>query len=440
MTNDQPISGAEGRDTPAKGAAWSLSLLLGINLFNYIDRQVLAAVEPDVRRALLSPLDPNPRGKMGWLSTAFIVTYMLVAPLFGWLAERMSRWWLVAIGVAIWSVASGASGWAGTFTLLLITRCFVGVGEAAYGPVAPTIIADLYPIRQRGLVLSFFYLAIPVGGALGYALGGQVAESSLGWRWAFYLVLPPGLLLAGLCLFMRDVRSKPDAAVPRRKPGIGQYAVLLRTPSYVLDCAGMAAMTFAIGGIGYFMPDYLELRHVAGLGKISPRLLFGVITAVGGLLATIAGGLAGDALRKRFPGSYFLVSAGGLLAGAPLLALMLFTPFPFAWIWLFLCVFCLFFNTGPSNTILANVTHPAIRASAFAINILVIHALGDAISPPVIGHISDWLHRAGHTEVWSMNAAFMLISSTMVIGGLFWFWGARYLEKDTAAAPTRLGE
>lgn len=429
----QPIHSLEnGGNNPrgvARGAWISLALLLAINLFNYIDRQVLAAVEPDIRKRLL-PHALDARAKMGLLSGAFTLTYMLAAPLFGWLAERKSRWILIGLGVLIWSLASGASGLAVSFGMLLATRCFVGIGEGAYGPAAPTIISDLYPIRIRGRVLSWFYLAIPVGSALGYALGGQVAESSLGWRYAFYFVVPPGLVLGAICFFMRDVRpgSADATATPIHSPGLKNYAVLFRTPSYVLDCLGMAAMTFAIMGVGYWMPEYMDSRHVPGIGGLSPRLVFGAITAVAGLLATLAGGITGDTLRRRFTGSYFLVSGVGLLVGAPLIVLMLHTPFPAAWGVIFVAVFCLFFNTGPSNTILANVTHPAIRATAFAVNIFVIHLLGDAISPTVVGWIAD---RAG------MNAGFVFMAVVMAGGGVFWIWGAKYLARDTELAPSR---
>src|SRR5437667_3801968 len=130
---------------------------------------------------------------------AFMVTYMAGAPIFGRLAEKRNRWFLVGVGVLLWSLASGASGLAGGFFGLLLTRCFVGIGEAAYGPVAPTLISDLYPIKVRGSVLSWFYAAIPVGSALGYALGGLA-----GWPWSFYLVVPPGLALGVWCFLMPE--------------------------------------------------------------------------------------------------------------------------------------------------------------------------------------------------------------------------------------------
>jgi MFS family permease len=429
------------RETPLPGARAALVLLLAINLFNYIDRQVLAAVEPDIRRDLLPPDDPSPKFKMGLLSTAFLVTYMVTAPLFGWLADRMSRWTLIGIGVLLWTVASGASGvnWhespTTAFTILLLTRCFVGVGEGGYGPVAPTLISDLYPVKVRGSVLAYFYLAIPVGGALGYALGGQMA-ASLGWRWAFFSVVPPGLVLGVLCFLMREPpRGQADAvdAAATRKARASDYLEMLRIPSWVLNTLGMAAMTFAIGALAYWMPDYLEQRAVSDVNlfgaAVNARTFFGALTALAGLVATLLGGIAGDRLRDRFPGSYFLVSGLAMLVGCPMVLLVIWTPFPWAWFFVFGAVFCIFFNTGPTNTILANVTHPAVRATGFALNILVIHSLGDAISPPIVGFIAD------RTD---MNVGFMVVSGTVLLGGVIWLFGVRYLERDTALAPQRL--
>jgi MFS family permease len=419
-------------EMPLPGARKALTLLLTINLFNYVDRYVLAAVEPKIQEQFFRPSDPNAEFLMGSLATAFIISYMLAAPVFGWLADRMSRWLLVGVSVLLWSLATGASGMAGAFTILLITRLFVGVGEAGYGPAAPTIIADLYPLARRGAVLAWFYAAIPVGSALGYALGGLVADR-YGWRRAFYVVVPPGLLLGIVCFFMRDPRhaSAAPGGSPTtnsvRKVNAADYLVLWKTPSYVLDCLGMAAMTFAIGGIAYWMPKYLVGRENAGsLGHINTT--FGAITVVAGLAATLAGGWFGDKLKARFPSSYFLVSGVAMLIACPLILLMLWTPFPWVWGVIFLAVFFLFFNTGPSNTILANVTHPSIRATAFAVNILVIHALGDALAPPILGKI-------GH---YSWNAAFLVVAATMGLAGALWLWGCRYLAADTAAAPSSL--
>jgi MFS family permease len=436
------------RQNPLPGARLALILLLAINLFNYIDRYVLATVEPDIRRELL-PNDPEAMAKTGLLSTAFFLVYMIMAPVFGWLGDRMSRWKLVGIGVILWSLASGASGipWhtnlAWAFWILLLTRCFVGIGEAAYGPIAPTVISDLYPVERRGRVLAWFYAAIPVGSALGYALGGEVAKKSSffasigGWRWAFYLVVPPGILLGLWSFLMREpARGQAERGgepVTRQARG-KDYLALLKIPSYLIDTLGMTAMTFALGGLAYWMPAYLEQRAVApvplpGLGSVDARSIFGGLLALAGLTGTLAGGMAGDLLRRRCSGSYFLVSGAGMIAGFPLILLVLHTSFPWAWIFLFLTAFCLFLNTGPSNTILANVTPPAIRASAFAINIFIIHALGDVISPPITGFIADH---------YTLTRGFQLLAFMTLVGGVLWFMGSRFLARDTELAPGRL--
>jgi MFS family permease len=399
------------------GARFSLALLLTINLLNYIDRQVLSAVEPNIR----AEFHIN-KTQSGYLATAFILSYMVMAPVFGWLADRTSRWVLVGFSVLLWSAATAAGGLAAGFVMLLITRMFVGVGEAGYGPAAPTIISDLFPVARRGSVLAWFYVAIPVGSALGYVVGGAVG-GWLGWRWAFYIVTIPGVLLGIWSFFLKDPpRGAADVGhAIHGLPRLSDYSHLLKIRSYVINTLAMAAMTFAIGGMSYWMPDYLAQHR--GLGD-SAKIKFGAITVVAGLAATILGGLAGDKLRNRFSGSYFLVSGIGILIAAPFVMAMLYMPFPAAWVMLFGAIFFLFFNTGPSNTALANVVSPSVRASAFAVNIFMIHALGDAPAPPILGHIADH---------YGWNAAFSLVAACMVIAGILWLIGMPHLKPDTDA-------
>jgi MFS family permease len=452
VTSVKPTTPGAGPDTPLPGARMALALLLTINLFNYIDRYVLAANLTPIEKQLLPPNDPANEEWLGNLAMAFMVSYMVFAPVFGWLAGRMHRWKLVGIGVVLWSLASGASGLAGTFHagsvgatgfhafvgtfgFLLLTRCFVGIGEAAYGPVAPTVISDLYPVKIRGSVLAWFYAAIPVGSALGYTLGGL-----LGWPWAFYWVVPPGLLLGLWCFLMPEPpvgQADPGAGIGNRPLRLKDYLVLLRTPSYVLVTLGMAAMTFALGGIAHFMPHYIhDYKGVSDLVHVNT--VFGMIVVVSGLAATLLGGMVGDRLRPRFPGSYFLVSSIAMFLGFPLFVAVIYTPFPAAWVLIFLACFCLFFNTGPTNTVLANVTHPAVRAQGFAINIFVIHLLGDAISPTIIGTIARVTALPDGTA--NMNAGFLAVSGMILVGGCLWLAGVPYLARDTALAPKRLEE
>lgn len=504
------------RPGPLPGARTVLALLLAINLFNYIDRQVLSAVQMHIERDF-----GRSKAEIGLLASMFLISYTLAAPVFGWLGDRMSRWTLVGVGVIVWSLASGGTGWAATFGVMLLTRALIGVGEAAYGPVAPTLIADLYPVEHRGAKLAWFYAAIPVGSALGYAFGGFMAEH-FGWRRAFEAVVLPGVLLGVVCFLMPEPRRGATDGVAHRTARFRDYLTLLRTPSYVLCSLGMTAMTFTLGGVAVWIPTYyyeresvyaitpavyaklreiaqpppdavldavapalrrmgieaevraipedvidrlkalegLKIRgmdafraalagpltsdevaayraRIAGAARIESEslsegtigLTFGAIVAFTGLGATLAGGWLGDKLRPRWPGSYFLVSGVGMLLGFPLFLLAVNVPLPWGWLWCFGAVFCLFFNTGPSNTILANVTHPAVRSSAFALNILVLHLLGDVASPPIVGWVDGFA---------SLRHGMYLLSGAILLSGLLWLWGARYLERDTRLAPTRL--
>lgn len=406
--------------TPKTAARLALALLLGINLFNYIDRFVLAAVEPNIRAAFFAPDDVNAMVKTGSLAPAFLFTYMISAPILGFLADRFSRWTIVGVCVILWSFATAAGGLAATFAMLFFTRIFVGIGEGGYGPAAPTILADCFPLRMRGRIMAVFCGAIPVGSALGYVLGGLI-NHQFGWRWAFYLVAIPGILLGLFCFFQTDPRARSGLRTERKRAALGDYVSLLRNRSFVFNCLAQTAMTFALGGLAFWMSAYLIFRNQP------PELatpIFGGITVVAGLLSTLLGGFVADRLQKRFSGSYFLVSGAGMLLAFPLSIAMLYTPFPLAWVFLFGAVFFVFLNTGPSNAALANVVSARVRATAFALNILIIHFFGDAFSPPLLGAV------AGRSN---MNVAFLVISAAMLVSGIIWLMGMKYLAADTAA-------
>jgi MFS family permease len=407
---------------PLPGARAALWLLLGINLFNYIDRQILAALEPDIRATFFAPNDANAMAKTGlYLGDAFLLTYMISAPILGFLADRLSRWFVIGVAVILWSLASGASGLAATFAILFWTRVCVGIGEGGYGPAAPTILSDFFPLETRGRIMAIFCAAIPVGSALGYVIGGSIG-AHFGWRWAFYLVTPPGLLLGLLCFWQTDPRvvSRHIVQASSRRR-LADYLNLFRTRSYLINCVAQTLMTFAVGGLGFWVPAYLRYRNQ------SPALgmtIFGLITVVAGLVSTLLGGIIADKLRPRLPSSYFWVSGIGMLIACPIFVAALYIPFPAAWVAMFLAIFFLFLNTGPSNTALANVSLPAVRATAFAMNILVIHALGDVQAFWLLGYI------AGHT---SMHVAFLFVSAIIFASGLAWLAGVKYLAADTAA-------
>jgi MFS transporter, Spinster family, sphingosine-1-phosphate transporter len=437
---------------PVKGAYLALALLFTINMLNYVDRYTLAAVGPVAREDLM-PNDPNVLTKMGILFGVFMVTYMLFAPLFGWLSDRYSRWRIITLGVVLWSVATWASGFATGFWSMLFFRCLVGVGEAAYGPAAPAILADMFPVRLRGKVIAIFYIAIPVGSALSFLVAGFILEhfakpGESAWRQAFHLMLWPGLLLAVLCLFMREPKrgEVEGGMVEKPKPPTwADYKIIIQTRSFAYCVLGMTAMTFVMGGIVNWMPEYMLEREMAeGKGvavDVNDRLQrekalepitknMGIVIILSGLLSTLAGAWIGDLLQKKYGGAYFYVSSIGMFLGFACFLAVLFLPLQYAWYAIFASICCLFLNTGPTNTILANVVHPSMRQMAVAICILVIHTFGDVISPSIIGFLAE--------TTGGLKNAFLIISGLIVVSGILWWMGAKYLQKDTELAPTRI--
>jgi len=409
-----------------RSASRLLWLLFAVNLFNYIDRQILFSVFPAVKADLhLSDT------QLGLLASAFMWVYLSVAPVFGVLADRRSRPRLMGLGVGTWSLATALSGMVRSYGQLLFGRALVGVGEASYGSVAPAMLSDAFEPAHRGRALAVFSMAIPVGSALGYLLGG-LFEQAFGWRAAFFIVGIPGMWLAWTVGRLSDVArgGTGQAALtprPAAVPRLADYLELLKTKSYLLNCLAMTGMTFAVGGLAAWVPTYLV--RVRGMGLAEANLVFGLLTLVSGLGGTMAGGWLGDRLLPRLPTAYFLVSGVGLVLSVPCAAaVILLDDRTWVLVAIFLAEVFIFLNTGPLNAIVANVSRSEVRATAYAVNIFVIHALGDAISPTIVGMVSD---RIG------LSAAFWIAPGALALAALFCFWGMRSYAEDAQSVKEK---
>jgi MFS transporter, Spinster family, sphingosine-1-phosphate transporter len=431
MTPTDPPAAPRGGADPR--AARLVALLLAINLLNYLDRYLVAPLLP-----LLEAAFPGTtKERLGLLAPAFLIVYMVTSPLFGLLGDRVRRFLLVGIGVSLWSLATTGSGLAASFWQLFLFRALVGVGEASFGTAAPSILSDLYPPDRRGRILSLLYVAIPVGSALGYLLGGALGER-FGWRTAFFVVGLPGLLLGATALTARDPARGSTEGVDAtglerfltRGVRARDYLDLVRVPSFVLNNLGMTAYTYVIGGISFWMPTFLHGERGLTLGFASFWL--GSITVATGIAGTLLGSLAADRLARRVRGAYFLVSGLSMLAASPFFYLALSSREPVVYWSAFVAAeLLLFVNTGPSNTIIVNVTLPSIRTSAVAANILVIHALGDVLSPVVMGAVAD---RS------SLGDAFLATAAVVPLSGLLWLAGTPFLGRDTDRVAARMRE
>jgi MFS family permease len=397
----------------------ALVVLTLINLLNYLDRMVLPAVGESIRRSELRPTD----AQFGFLTSGFIIVYMLAAPFFGAWGDRWARPRLLAVGVAVWSLATAAGGLATQYGHLLGARAAVGIGEAAYGTIAPALLADFFPKRLRGRVFAVFFMATPVGSALGYVLGGMV-DACCGWRKAFFIAGLPGLALALAALLLsdpprgsqeqEDLEEAGGGALPTR--GFRTYLVIARVPAYRRTVLGFAAYTFALGGIAVWMPSFLERSR--GLTAQEATVQLGAVLVVTGLVGTFAGGWAGDWLLKKTSQAYLWLSGLSTLAAAPLVFLALTTTNRTTyWIALVVAELLIFASTGPINSSIVNAVSPAMRAAGMALCILTIHLLGDVPSPTLIGALSD---RWGG----SLERAMLIVPLAIVVSGTIWTWAA----------------
>jgi MFS family permease len=413
-----------------------LATLTAMNLLNYIDRYILAAVIKPVQEGLgIADKDDV----AGVLMAAFLVSYTLFSPFVGWAGDRVPRKYLVALGVAVWSLATFLSGWVQSYEQMLAARVVLGVGEASYAILAPGIIGDLFAPGRRNRVLTLFYLAIPVGAALGSVLGGQI-EARFGWRSAFHAVGLPGLLLALVALVLPEPRRGQTELADEGRAGaddtgplrLADYLALVRNRSFVLDTLGMAMMSFALGGLQSWVAKYLATGEGAmSLKDVTSWL--GVVIFLSSVVGTSAGGVFAELLARWSGGSYFWVSGLGMLAAIPFLLVALHSQ-SYAVIFTAIAATLTFavFNFGPSNTILVNVTRPRIRAGAIAANLLLIHWLGDIPSIILVGGVSRWTQEAGWAAgpkeglYWGL----LLMVPAMALSGLLFCWGARYLRAD----------
>jgi predicted MFS family arabinose efflux permease len=358
----------------------ALLVLTALNLLNYIDRSVLNAVQPLIQNEFHVS-----DAQIGRLTTVFLIFYTIAAPVMAPLADRYSRRVVIAVGAFAWSGVTLLTAFAHTYEALLIRHTLVGVGEASFVTISPTFVADLFPESKRGRVLGVFYLAIPVGFALGYPIGGYFG-TQYGWRMPFYLAGAPGFLLAAVMLFMPEPeRGQFDSL--RDTPERGTVSGLARNPAFLCATLGMAMMTFAQGGLLVWMPTFLS--RMRGYSLLKANQMFGLIIAIDGTIASLTGGWLGDYLLRRTRSAYYLVSAASMGLGIPAMAIALFDRGPAMVPAIAIAGFLLLLNTAPLNAAVINSVGPHIRATAIAVNLFVIHFLGDAFSPWLIGKVSD---------------------------------------------------
>ena len=448
--------------TPRLGmrmARTTFVVLFLMNMLDYVDRWALTGVLEHIKKDL--QVDDAGLGSLNWF---FLISYSIFGVVMGWAGDRYKRTRLLAIGVGIWSLATVGTGLARNIGELRLARSFLGVGEATYGILAPSILMDLFSRERRARVLSGFYIAMPLGYALGVAMGGLIAQATGNWRQAFFVVGAPGFAAAvAAYLLPEPMRGQSEGAengnsltAAQPIPATGaDYRDLLVNSSYTYTVLGMAAYTFAFGGLAYWLPTFL--KRVRGLDAASAGTLVGVTTLFAAIIGMYGGGWLADRLAKKNPSALFLVSGLSMLLAAPCVVFGLLAPTRWIMPWLFVEQVLMFANTGPCNAIIANVVMPNMRATAYAINNFFIHFLGDVWSPVLMGYVSDqfgqpslmatpigdaltklgFLPQRVENGLTNLGAGMLVVLPALVLGGIVLLAGVRHLPREMALMQAR---
>jgi len=359
----------------------TLTLLICLNLLNYIDRYILPGAQSLIQKEYGWSDE-----RVGGLTTAMFVVYMLVAPLTGWLGDRFSRKPLIIAGATLWSLATLATYWVHDYWSMYVRHALVGVGEASFGIFAPAVLSDFYPERDRNRILSIFYLAIPVGAAIGYTAGG-VLGSMFSWRTPFFVCAIPGLVIAALYGFFGREPKRGASDHVKATAGRATFGGLFKNPAFLTATFGLAMLTFAMGGISNWIPVFLQ--RFAGLSTAASGSLVGAITVIDGIAGTAVGGFIAQRWLKTNHKALYLLSFWSVALTIPCGALVFFGPRSWAVPSLFAAEFFLFLNTGPLNAAIVNSVSAPVRATAISVNLFCIHFFGDTFSPQIIGAVSD---------------------------------------------------
>ena len=390
-----------------------LLLIFSISLFNYIDRQVLYAVFPLIKADLgLSDM------QLGFLASSFMIVYMCFAPITGYFGDRIRRPLVIGISAIFWSIATIFTGFAKNYSHLILARSAVGIGEAGYGPVSPAYLAEWFPLKGRAKIMAIYALAIPVGSAMGYLLGGVLGEN-FGWRNAFFIVAVPGILLGIIAMFFKET---PEKDKHPEKIKFSEYKEIFQNKTFLFLVFSMAVGTFSIGGLAAWMPSYF-VRNFS-LSVANAGFLFGAITVFAGIMGNLSGGWIADALKKKVKRAYFIVGYVSFFLSVPFGIMAVLTDnFHLAVSMIFLAEFFVFMHSGPYHAAIIGIIPVKMRSMAFAVCIFIIHAFGDAISPTLIGYVSD-LHGL-------RIAVFMCVVFLLFAGFLSMLAGRQYMTEHS---------
>jgi predicted MFS family arabinose efflux permease len=421
-------------------SGYVLFVLFVINLLNFFDRQLPGALAEPIRKEF--HLSDTALGLLGTIAT---LMYALVGLPLGRLADKWCRTRLIAIGTALWSLLTGASGLAQTYTQLFASRLGVGVGEATCAPAAQSLIGDLFPPQRRAGAMSIFMLGLPAGLCLAYFSAGAIG-AAFGWRAAFLLACVPGLLFAWLAVRIAEpVRGALDAARPpaaSRAALDSPFRAVLKLPTMWWIILSGIFHNFNMYAINAFQTPFLQRFHEMGLRQASnvSAISLGAVGAVG----LLAGGWLSDKISAKRRDGRLLLSACSMAIAAPCIYLALDQPKgSIAAFMSFMAVgtMTMFVYYATVYAAIQDVIEPRLRGTAVAIYFCAMYVFGGAFGTLGLGMLSDHFARRAMTgagagamteayKAVGLHDAMYIIPVLAVLASLVLFAASRTVEAD----------
>lgn len=433
-TSRETQSSADAPDEVPRYSWYALGVLTLIYVLNFLDRSLIYILFTPIKKELaLTDLQLALLG-----STSFVIFYTLLGIPFGRLADRVNRKRMIAAGLAVWSLFSGLTGFAHGFWEIFSCRVMVGVGEATLGPAALSLLSDYFPVRLRATVSAIYSSGIAAGGGIAFFLGGWIG-GTYGWRWAFYLLGFPGLLLCLFVLGLRDVqRGRTEAATnaltndandkpTRDEPATRDWRIIFKSVPLRFHCLGYALFALAANSLTMWGPAFFTRVHGMDIKTIG--FISGTLAIAGGVPGTIFGGYVADRFRKRGRGGRMLFTAGGALAAIPLWLILLFSDSPVLLVFAVLLMYAASLMwLGPAAADVHDIVGPRRRGLGIGVYFFTVNVIGYGIGPPIIGKVNDLLGVAVHPQ--QMRYALLIAPLACLISALLLLTGSRKLEVE----------
>lgn len=406
---------------------WTIFVFFLVNLVSQMDGVVLAMLAEPIRQEL--NLTDN---QIGLLRFAFSAFYAIFGLLIGRLTDTWSRQKLLAISVFMFSVVTAVCGAVTNFVQLFIARIFVGIGEAGGVPTKYSMTGDIVPPEQRARALALITSGLGFGSMVGLVVAGFLADT-IGWRLTFVAFGVPGLIVGALVVFtikepVRGVYEKVARQVTEAPSIRETLDMLRRNRSFVFIVFGFSATTFALTGVGYWMPSFLVRSHGVSLTEVGA--VYGAVNGLG-LLAGLALSAYFSPWLLRRDRAWEMLAPGfvNLAATFTYLAMFLWATSP-EQIYALACMtaFFLGLTLGPASSAIQSTVPARIRGMAIALAMLISSFLGQGLAPWLLGYISDLLRPEYGDD--SLRIALSLSPVVLVLGGVLYLLGSRKFKDN----------